>query len=156
MHRIGWILLTGLTLSGIIASTASASGIQWTSGPTDVLQGNTVTASGAMVGLAPGTVRIALTVRGRGVIVCANPGGRVEVAQTRYSVPVTLRRVKSFKTTGSLTFTLGVPVTQSRAQQLTPCSNRNWLTAPLYMTFISARLVVRQNGQVLFSQVFRL
>jgi len=156
MHRIGWILLTGLTLSGIIGSTASASSIQWTSGPTVVLQGNSVTASGTMVGLAPGTVRIALTVRGRGAIVCTNPSGRVAVAQTRYSVPVMLRRVKSFKTTGSLTFTLGVPVTQSRPQQLTACSNRNWLTAPTYTTFTSARLAVRQNGQVLFSQAFRL
>jgi hypothetical protein len=109
-----------------------------------------------MTGLAPGTVRIALTVRGVGTIVCVNPGGHGEGAQTRNMVPVVRRRVKLFTTTGTLTFTLQTPVPQSLGQRGTLCSNRNWTTAPLDTTLSSARLVVRQNGHMLFRQTFRL
>jgi hypothetical protein len=156
MHRIGLILLSGLAASAIASSGAIASGIQWTSGPTVVAQGNTVTASGTMTGLAPGTVRIALTVRGVGSIVCVNPGGLAQATQTRATVPFVRSRVKVFATNGTPTFMLQTPIPQRLAQHGTSCANRNWLTTPTSMTFTSARLVVRQNGHMLFSQTFRL
>jgi hypothetical protein len=157
MRRIGISVAVALTAVAMIAGTALAA-LTFHQGPTVTFSGSTATATFNVSGLGNDPATAQLLVNGTAQYTCSNKGGNAAPGQnpqpaTGASPEVNLNdSQKNGRSSVTVSATLSAPL--HIGAKLAGCPNGNWTATLSSLTVTSATLVIRYNGEVIYSQTF--
>ena len=157
MRRLGLSFAVALTAVALTAGTAFAA-LTFHSGPTVTFSGSSATATFNVSGLGNDPATAQLLVDGTALYTCTNKGGNAAPGQnpqpaTGASPEVNLSNSQkngrdSVSVTATLTAPLHIPA------KTAGCPGSNWTATLSSLTVTSATLVIKQNGQTIYSRTF--
>jgi hypothetical protein len=157
MRRLGISFSLALTAVALMAGTAFAA-LTFHSGPMVSFNGATATATFNVSGLGNDPATAQLLVNGTALYTCTNKGGNAAPGQnpqpaTGASPEVALNdSQKNGRDSVSVSATLTAPL--HIGAKIAGCPGNNWTATLSSLTVVSATLVIRQNGIVIYSHTF--